>query len=246
MNEPPRQLPFCVERDDLHQRHPDPVGQAAVHLTLDDHRVDPHPAVVHRDEPAHLDHAGAGVDVGHADVGAERERQVRRVVDGLGVQVALHALGQLQRAVRRHRDLGRSRPTARGRRAPASAPSHPVQVVGRHLQHGRRHEPGPLPDLARHHDRRRAGDRRRPGAVGAQAERGRGRCRRARPRRRPGTGPAPAPRSGRTSSRGPGPGSAPRWPARPCRSGRCAGRRRRPCPGRGCPCAPAARRRRPR
>src|ERR1700745_1061520 len=34
-----------VERDGLHQRDADAVGQAAVHLSLDDHRVDPDPAV---------------------------------------------------------------------------------------------------------------------------------------------------------------------------------------------------------
>ena len=71
MNEPPRQLPILVERDDLHQGHADAVGQAAVHLALDDHRVDPHPAVVDGDEPPDLDLAGARVDVDDADVGAE-------------------------------------------------------------------------------------------------------------------------------------------------------------------------------
>ena len=50
MNDPPRQLPLLVERDHLHQRHADAVGQAAVHLALDDHRVDPGAAVVDGDE----------------------------------------------------------------------------------------------------------------------------------------------------------------------------------------------------
>ena len=81
MNEPPRQLPSLVEGDQLHQRHPDAVGEAAVDLALDDHRVDARAAVVDRDEAPHRDLAGARIDVDDADVGAERERQVRRVVD---------------------------------------------------------------------------------------------------------------------------------------------------------------------
>src|ERR1700758_3266064 len=52
-----------VEGDGLHQRHPDPVGEAAVHLTLDDHRVETPPAVVHCDEPADIDLAGARIHV---------------------------------------------------------------------------------------------------------------------------------------------------------------------------------------
>ncbi|GAA1299934.1 hypothetical protein GCM10009610_07170 [Pseudonocardia xinjiangensis] len=59
----------AVERHELHQRHADPVGQAAVDLPFDDHRVDPHAAVVHRDEPADLHLPGARVDVHDADVG---------------------------------------------------------------------------------------------------------------------------------------------------------------------------------
>ena len=73
-----------VEGDHLHERHADAVGQAAVHLTLDDHRVDARPAVVDGDEPPHLHLAGAGVDVDHADVGAERVGEVGRVVDARG------------------------------------------------------------------------------------------------------------------------------------------------------------------
>ena len=105
MNDPPRQLPSSSKLDDLHQRHADAVGQAAVHLALDDHRVDPGAAVVDGDEPPHLDLAGARVDVHDADVGAEREGQVRRVVGDLGVEVAVDALRQRDRAVRAQRDL---------------------------------------------------------------------------------------------------------------------------------------------
>ena len=44
-----------VERHHLHQRHAHAVGEAAVHLALDDHRVDARAAVVDGDEPADLD-----------------------------------------------------------------------------------------------------------------------------------------------------------------------------------------------
>jgi hypothetical protein len=41
MNDPPRQLPSYVEGDHLHERHAEAVGESAMHLTLDDHGVDP-------------------------------------------------------------------------------------------------------------------------------------------------------------------------------------------------------------
>ena len=49
--------------------------------------------------------AGPLVDVDDADVGTERVREVRRVVDGRRVEVPLDALGQLEVAVRGERDL---------------------------------------------------------------------------------------------------------------------------------------------
>ena len=104
-----------VEGDHLHQRHPDAVGEAAVDLPFDDHRVDPHPAVVDRDEPPHGHLRRAGVDVDHAEVGAEGEGQVRRVVDRFGVEPGLDPLGQRRASrARRPRSRRSSRP-ARGR-----------------------------------------------------------------------------------------------------------------------------------
>ena len=142
-----------------------------MHLALDDHRVDPHPAVVHRDEPADVDLAGARVHVDHADVGAERVGQVGRVVDAGRVQLALDAVGQLQVGVRGPGDLG-DRP-ARVRVAldrPAAA--LPLQVVRVGLEHGGGHDPGPLAHLPGHDRGGRPGHRRGPGPVGPQAERG--------------------------------------------------------------------------
>ena len=73
MNEPLEAVALLVEGDVLHQRDADALGEAAVDLALDDHRVDAHAAVVDRDEAAQLDLARARVDVDDADVGAERD-----------------------------------------------------------------------------------------------------------------------------------------------------------------------------
>ena len=134
---PAEAVAVLVERDQLHQRHADAVGQAAVHLALDDHRVDAHAAVVDRDEPAHLDLAGARVDVDDADVGAVRVGEVRRVVDDLRVEVPLDALGQLERAVRGHRDL-LDRLAALGVALDEPAAELPLEVVGRDTRAPRR------------------------------------------------------------------------------------------------------------
>ena len=69
-----------VERDQLHRRRAVALGEPAVDLALDDHRVDAHAAVVDRDHALDLPLAGLGVDLDRDRVRAERERQVRRVV----------------------------------------------------------------------------------------------------------------------------------------------------------------------
>ena len=196
-----------------------------MHLALDDHRVDPGAAVVDRDEPAHLDRRGAGIDVDDADVGAEREGEVRRVVADLGVQAALDALGQVTGAVRAHRDVldGRRRrvgspltwtaallPLQVGRREPRASPTAMICALSRTLR--------ATSAAARAATPASTGCRRCPGRTAS------GRCRRARRRCRPAGCRAPRRRSGRTSSRGPGPGSAPRAAPRPCRSGGPAAR----------------------
>src|SRR5262249_57086879 len=100
VNERPAEaVAVLVEGDRLHERHAHAVGQAAVDLALDDHRVDAGPAVVGGHEPPHGHLPGAGVDVDHGQVGPERVGEVGRVVDGAGVEVALDPLGQLQAGV---------------------------------------------------------------------------------------------------------------------------------------------------
>src|SRR5882724_5051952 len=60
-----------VVTDLLEQRRPNALGQSAMDLAVDDHRVDDVAAVVHGYETPHLDFAGAAIDVDHADVAAE-------------------------------------------------------------------------------------------------------------------------------------------------------------------------------
>ena len=191
--------------------------------------------------------AGARVDVDDADVGAVRVGEVRRVVDARGVEVALDAVGQLAgrqcaaSAISRDRDA-RARVAARREQRPFSH----TRSSGRDLEHRRGDQARLVAHLAG--DQRRppprrpgwSGSRRCPGRTGS------GRCRRARPRCRRAGCRAPRRRSARTSSRGPGPAICTTPAARPCRWGARAARRRRPCRGRGCPCACAVRRRRPR
>src|SRR5258707_3492877 len=101
---PAKAVPFGIRGDRLYWAHTDPIGDPAVNLALDDHRIDPHAAVVDRDEPADHHLAGPWVDIGDADVGAEREGQVRRVAYRLRAQVPLYALPQFKPRMRGPRE----------------------------------------------------------------------------------------------------------------------------------------------
>ena len=133
-------------------------------------------AIIDGDEPAHPHLPRPRIDVDH-DVGTERKRQVRRVVDGLGVEPGLHPGRQRHGTPGGQRDL-------RDRRALLRIAAHdpppggaaigrPLQILRRYLEHGRGDEAGPVADLARHHRGRGAADRRRTRAVGAQPVRSR-------------------------------------------------------------------------
>ena len=106
---------LLVEADQLHQRDADALGQPAVDLAVDDHRVDPHAAVVHRDEAADRDLGGVGVDVDDGDVGAVRVGQVRRVVDDLARRARPPCPRASARRCRRARRCPRSARPSRGR-----------------------------------------------------------------------------------------------------------------------------------
>ena len=102
-------LPVVVVDRLLVQRLRDRLRDAAVHLALDDHRVDDVAAVVDRGVALDRDLAGLAVDLDLGDVRAEREREVRRVEERRRLEVRLHALGQ------------RVRRPGRARRAPGSS-----------------------------------------------------------------------------------------------------------------------------
>src|SRR5215831_7512608 len=70
----------------LGQRLADALGEPAVHLAFDDHRVDDLAEVVDRGEVHDPDVAGVGVDLDLADMASGREGEVRRVVEGVLVQ----------------------------------------------------------------------------------------------------------------------------------------------------------------
>ena len=128
-------------------------------------------AVVHSDEAPYPHLAGARVHADNADVGTERIRQIRRVVHRRGVQMALDSIGQIQRGVGSHRDLGDALGLLR---IAAHLPllAGPLQVLGRYLEHREGDDPGPLTHFARYHGGCCPGYRRRPGTVGPEAERG--------------------------------------------------------------------------
>ena len=63
------------------QRLADALGEAAMDLALDDHRVDQPAEIVGRDEVDEVGLAGAGIDLDLADVGAGREGEVGRIVE---------------------------------------------------------------------------------------------------------------------------------------------------------------------
>src|SRR6476619_362272 len=92
-----------VVGDRLVQRRREAHREPAVKLPVDDHRVDDVAAVVDRDEAADVDLAGALVDVDDADVAAEREGEVRRIVVVDRLETRLHPGGMVR--VGRERDL---------------------------------------------------------------------------------------------------------------------------------------------
>ena len=193
--------------------------EAAVDLAVDDHRVDDVAAVVHRHEAADLDLAGAAVDVDHADVAAEGEGQVGRVVvvRPLPARPPCPADGWCRR---RRRSPGWSSLRA-GAPLTKNLPVSQSRSSGRALEQVRGDLLRLVADLARGHG---APPRRRSGSSGwrrCRGRRARCRCRLPRPgRARPGC-PAPRRRSARRWSRAPGPATWCRSARWPCRWGGC-------------------------
>ena len=73
----------------------DALCESAVHLSVDDQRVDHVPDVVDADIGANPHLPGLGIHFRGAQMRAVWEREVLRVVGGLGIQVRFHAVGQV-------------------------------------------------------------------------------------------------------------------------------------------------------
>ena len=202
-------LPALVVDRLLVERLRDRLHDAAVHLALDDHRVDHVAAVVDRRVALDRDLARLAVDLDLGDVRAEREREVGRVVERRRLEVRLDARG--------HRVPGPGgegqlldRLGALGRALDLPLARRPLEVVGRALEQVRGDQARLVAHLLARQLQRRAADRQRARAVGAEAV---GRLARVAVRRpRPGrTGcRARSRRSATSTSRGPG--RAPRSP----------------------------------
>src|SRR5262245_36085635 len=99
----------------LEQRLTEALGEAAVNLALDDHRIDDGADVVDAPEADDLDAAGVGIDLELADMRAVAECEARRIVDSGLLQAGLDGL---ERKV--VRDIGGAR-DLRERHAPVGA-----------------------------------------------------------------------------------------------------------------------------
>ena len=113
-NEPVSRLPLVVVHGLLEQRLGDALGDAAVHLALDDQRVDHLADVVDGHVLADRDPAGLGVHLGRAQVRAVRERERGGSKRGVRVQRRLHAVGQVVRGEHGQRALGERLAPPRG------------------------------------------------------------------------------------------------------------------------------------
>src|SRR5439155_1307374 len=100
-----QQLAVVAVDGPLPERLTDALGNAAVELAVDDHRVDLLADVVHRDVALELGLAGLLVDLDDRDVRPERPGAVRRVVVGRLVEIRLHPVGQAEAEVEGERDL---------------------------------------------------------------------------------------------------------------------------------------------
>ena len=100
------ELAVLVVDGAFHQRLADALGDAAMHLALDDHRVDQLAEIVDRRPFGDLGDAGLGIDLDLADVHAGREGEVGRVVEGALLQAGLEVLaGELVGDIGLQRDL---------------------------------------------------------------------------------------------------------------------------------------------
>ena len=100
-------MPGVVVDAVLQERLADALGETAVHLAFDDHRVHDVAEVVHRHEVDDVDDARVRVDLHFADVRARRVGEVRRIVERFLREPRFEVLqGKVLRHVGRERHLG--------------------------------------------------------------------------------------------------------------------------------------------
>ena len=162
---PARHVADLVVGDLLAHGDGEGLGEAAVHLPLDDHRVDPGPAVVEGVETPDARHPGIDVDVDDADVGSEGVGHVGRVVVRDRLEPRLDPRDRL--VVGGEGELGHGLEPLRVA-LDLEAVDLPLEVVLVHLE-----EPGGDhlrlgADLPARHCGRRARDRGRARAVGPE------------------------------------------------------------------------------
>src|ERR1700747_1139483 len=111
----PHELAAAVVGAMLEQRLADALGEAAVDLALDDHRIDDGADVIDAPETDDLDAAGVRIDLELTDMRAVAEGEARRIVDRGLLQAGLDGL---ERKVVRYVSRSRHR---RERHAPVGA-----------------------------------------------------------------------------------------------------------------------------
>ena len=79
----------------LPERLPEAVGNAAVDLARDDHRVDLIAAVVDRDITNHLEFSGLAIDLDNRDVSAEGIGEIGRIVEAGFLESGFDVLRQV-------------------------------------------------------------------------------------------------------------------------------------------------------
>ena len=160
---------FGVVDTVLHQRLPQALRHAAVHLPVHDHRVDDVAEVVAGGEAVHAHHTRGWVDFHLADVGACRVGEVAGVVEGVLVQARFQlVVGEVVRHVGRQADAGKGH-------ALVGAGDLEHAVLKQHVGVGRFHQVRRYflafgDDLVECLDDGRAADCQRSAAVSAHAE----------------------------------------------------------------------------
>ena len=187
----------------LEQRLGEALDDAAVHLAVDDQRVDLVAAVVDGDVLQHVDVAGLGVDLDDADVRAEGPREVGRVVGDVGLEVRLQPVGQVVRGEGLEGDR-RQRQRLVRRALDGERATDELEVVLGGLELVGGDLAGLVDHLVAGHGDGHAADGQRARAVGVEARAGRSPCRSAARRRRRGHAELVGDDHRTTTSRGPG------------------------------------------